>query len=69
MIGFTEALSSILDANPGLRAIVIRPLPRRDLDHPVFGAGMAILQVRSVFSLFLYQCCDFTCFSAVHQLA
>jgi hypothetical protein len=45
MIGFCQALSLILDANTGLWAIMIRPLPQRDLDHPVFGAGMAILQV------------------------
>lgn len=43
MIEFSQTLSDILDANSGLRAMVIRPLPRPGPGP--FGASLSILQV------------------------
>lgn len=43
IIEFSQTLSDILDANSGLRAMVIRPLPRPGPGP--FGASLSILQV------------------------
>jgi hypothetical protein len=45
MISFYDTLTGVLDAHSGLRAIVIRPLARRDPSNPIFGAGLSVLQV------------------------
>jgi hypothetical protein len=44
MMDFTQTVTDILDANQGLRAIVIRPLPRPG--PGAFGSSMDVLQVR-----------------------
>ncbi len=43
MIDFTTSLTAILDSNPGMRAMVIRPLPRPGPGE--FGACVQVLQV------------------------
>jgi hypothetical protein len=43
MMDFTQTVTDILDANQGLKAIIIRPLPRRSSGP--FGEGLEALQV------------------------
>jgi hypothetical protein len=40
---FTQTVTDILDANQGLKAIIIRPLPRPGPGK--FGSGLEVLQV------------------------
>jgi len=42
MMDFSQTLTEILDSRPGLRAIVVRPIPR--LGQGAFGSELVILQ-------------------------